>query len=63
VEKVAKCLAPNNWKEVRQFLENYFHQFVRNYSAVAKPLTVLTSPGQFFFFVVLSHFSQVVGSF
>jgi len=46
VEQVANCAAPRNWKEFKQFLglANYYHHFVKDYSAVVKPLTVLTSP-------------------
>jgi len=46
VEQVANFAAPRNWKELRQFLglANYYCRFVKDYSAVVKPLTVLTSP-------------------
>jgi len=43
---VANCAAPRNWKELRQFLglANYYRRFVKDYSAVVKPLTMLRSP-------------------
>jgi len=46
VEQVTNCAAPRNLKELRQFLglANYYLHFVKDYSAVIKPLTVLTSP-------------------
>jgi len=45
VEQVANCAAPRNWKELRQFLGlAYYRRFVKDYSAVIKPLTMLTSP-------------------
>jgi len=45
VEQVANCAAARNRKELRQFLglANYYC-FVKDYSPVAKPLTMLTSP-------------------
>jgi len=46
VEQVAKCAAPRNQEELRQFLglANYYGCFVKDYSVVVKPLAVLTSP-------------------
>jgi len=45
VEQVANCAAPSNRKGLRQFLglANYYRRFVKDYSAVIKPLTMLTS--------------------
>jgi len=44
-ELVVKSLVPQNRTELRGFLKwaNHYHHFVKDYSVVVKPLTVLTS--------------------
>jgi len=39
-------MVPWNCREIREFLNqaNHYHRFVKEYTAVVKPLTVLTSP-------------------
>jgi len=43
---VVKSLVPRNRRELRGFLKraNHYFHFVKDYSAVVKPLTVLMSP-------------------
>jgi len=45
-ELVVKTVVPRNCRELREFLKraNHYHCFVKNYTAVVQPLTVLTSP-------------------
>jgi len=45
-ELVVKTVVPQNRRELREFLKraNHYHRFVKNYTAVVKPLAVLTSP-------------------
>jgi len=45
-ELVVKSLVPRNRRELREFLKQANHccLFVKDYAAVIKPLTVLTSP-------------------
>jgi len=45
-ELVVKSVVPWNCRELREFLKwaNHYHHFVKDYTAVVKPLTVLTSP-------------------
>jgi len=45
-ELVVKSLVPPNCRELWEFLNqaNHYHHFVKDYAAVVKPLTALTSP-------------------
>ena len=45
VEAVKECTQPKNVKEIRQFLglSSYYRQFIKNFAALAEPLTALTS--------------------
>lgn len=45
VQAVTDWLVPSSCKELQHFLgfANFYHRFIRNYSAVAAPLTALTS--------------------
>jgi len=45
-ELVVKSVVPQNCRELREFLKqaNHYCHFFKDYAAVVKPLTVLTSP-------------------
>ena len=48
VDALQKILAPDNIPQLRVFLRlaHYYRQFVKDFSLIAKPLTILTSKDQ-----------------
>ena len=48
VDALQKISAPVNMSRIHAFLglANYYHQIIKNFSLIAKPLTILTNKGQ-----------------